>query len=38
MKSKIDLKLKTQKIDGWYIHALEFANDKSVIRTIVLHN
>jgi len=35
-KSKIDIKIKTKKIDNWPIHALEFANDKSVITTIVL--
>ena len=35
MKTKIDVKLKSRKIEGWSTHSLEFENDKSVIMKVV---
>ena len=35
MQTKIDMKLKSRKIESWSIHSLEFENDKSVIVTVV---
>jgi len=35
VQTKIDMKLKSRKIEGWQIHSLEFENDKSVIMAVV---
>lgn len=35
MQTKIDMKLKSRKIEGWPVHSLEFENDKSVILAVV---